>query len=83
MRRRTWRHRRAGVLLAGAIGILLVLAGHAAGVLERPELATVDLRFELRGTQAAADIVVVAIDEETFSELDPTWPTSCAGPEPG
>jgi adenylate cyclase len=55
---------RALLVLRGAAAIAVALAADAADVLRRPELATVDARFAVRGTQPApADIVFVAIDE--------------------
>src|SRR5262249_43427000 len=45
------------------------------------EVATVDARFSVRGTRSANDVVVVAIDSRTFSDLDTRrmqaqWPFS-------
>lgn len=62
------------LLLAAALGaIAIAIAADAANVLERAELATVDERFTIRGTQdPPADVVVVAIDEASIHEH--SWP---------
>ncbi|MGH2945649.1 MAG: CHASE2 domain-containing protein [Solirubrobacteraceae bacterium] len=68
------RHR-AAVLLTGAVAVIATLALHLGGALAGLEDATVDARFAVRGAQPTKDIAVVAIDEETFAELDgATWP---------
>jgi adenylate cyclase len=57
----------------GAAGVTLALA--LLGALEPAELGTVSRLFELRGTRApAAPIVIVAIDDDSFDELDLPWP---------
>ena len=64
---RTW-SLAAGV---GALAGILALSG----ALERVELRSLDLRFRLRGPQPpASPIVIVAIDEDSFDELDLSWP---------
>jgi adenylate cyclase len=56
----------AGVLAAG-IGV----AGSSTHVLRRPELATVDARFDVRGKRTAPrDVVVVGIDATTLEALN-------------
>jgi adenylate cyclase len=53
----------------------LALAAYALDVLDGPELDTIDARFEIRGSQSPPDdVVVVEIDDVTFSELGQTWP---------
>ena len=72
------RYRRLRVLLvvvaalvAASVGVALQLTG----VLKSVELATVDLRFELRGTQPSpGDVVVVEIDQGSLDQLGATWP---------
>ncbi|MBE2316546.1 CHASE2 domain-containing protein [Solirubrobacter sp. CPCC 204708] len=59
---------------AGALVALVVLVAALTPALERAELATLDARFELRGTQPVAGLAVVAIDERSFSELETRWP---------
>ncbi len=52
------------LLLICAVTAALVAGLDAAGVFRRPELATVDARFSLRGSQGPSPrVVVVAIDE--------------------
>lgn len=64
---RTW-SLAAGV---GALAGILALSG----ALEFLELKSLDLRFRLRGPRpAASPIVIVAIDEDSFDELDLSWP---------
>jgi adenylate cyclase len=53
----------------------VVLGAYAADVFHDTELDTVDARFSIRGDQKATDdIVVVAIDDVTFGELQQRWP---------
>ena len=53
----------------------VVLGAYAADVFHDTELDTVDARFSIRGDQKAPDdIVVVAIDDVTFGELQQRWP---------
>jgi CHASE2 domain-containing sensor protein len=44
------------------------------GALGRAEDASVDLRFDLRGPSVPSDVMVVAIDDATFSDLGVRWP---------
>ena len=56
------------VLLAGGFGVAAGAALYATDALRRLELLTVDARFDVRGPQAPPeDIVVVGIDDRTFS----------------
>ena len=64
-----------GLLAAGAIGVAIGLATYATDAFDRLELDSVDTRFAIRGDQGAPpDIVVVEIDDITFSELKRRWP---------
>lgn len=64
----------AAVLVAGT-GLVL----ERTGALTRLELTSVDLRFDVRGERAPpADVVVVAVDDETFSATGLRWPFSRA-----
>jgi response regulator RpfG family c-di-GMP phosphodiesterase len=68
------RHVRA-ILIAAAVALLAACALQASGALNRVERDSVDVRFSLRGPEPAEGIVVVAIDEATFAELDrAVWP---------
>ncbi|MDA0178752.1 CHASE2 domain-containing protein [Solirubrobacter phytolaccae] len=58
----------------GALAALIALVAALTPPLERAELATVDMRFSVRGTQAVDGVAVVGIDERSFSELDERWP---------
>jgi adenylate cyclase len=65
----------ARALALGALSAALVVALSAAGALEPLELGLLDRLFEWRGRRPpAAPIVIVAIDEDSFDELDLTWP---------
>jgi adenylate cyclase len=60
----------SALLLTGA-----VLAAYITDALGDTELDTVDSRFAIRGDLPAPDdVVVVGVDDETFSELDEQWP---------
>jgi len=61
-------------LLATALAVGVALAAHAVGMLDRAEDASVDLRFGLRERPVPDDILVVAIDDATFSDLGLRWP---------
>jgi adenylate cyclase len=64
------------MLLAAAAGtVALALLGYGFDVLKRTELSTVDTRFDIRGERKAPkDLVFVKIDDETFNDLDTTFP---------
>jgi adenylate cyclase len=73
MTRRTRRVRVLVVLAAGGIALALGAAAYATDVLRRVELITVDARFDVRGKRPApADVVVVGIDDRTFSDYADT-----------
>jgi adenylate cyclase len=67
---------RVGLFLGVGIGAaLLAFAAQSGAILRSQELSTVDIRFSLRGAQAPpANIVVVGIDDATFSDLQKRWP---------
>jgi len=62
------------MLCTAVAAAALSFAAHAAGVLDRLEADSVDLRFELRGSRPAEDVVVVGIDDTTFDELELQFP---------
>jgi CHASE2 domain-containing sensor protein/class 3 adenylate cyclase len=72
---RAFRQRLA--LMAG-VGFLLALVLGQLGIVERLELAVYDLCFRVRGERPAdAPVVIVAINDESFTALDQnirTWP---------
>jgi adenylate cyclase len=70
-------HRLRGLLFLlvglGTAGLVLVLWGW--GVMDSFELRSIDGRFSIRGThKPPPQVVVVAIDDVTFSELGLHWP---------
>jgi CHASE2 domain-containing sensor protein len=58
--------------------VLLALAGglvtYSAGLLEGLERETLKARFDVRGAETPDDVIVVAIDAETFETLREQWP---------
>jgi adenylate cyclase len=76
VRRRATTRRLRRTLLAAvalfALGTVIVL--DRTGALDRAELSTVDQRFEIRGARPVPDdVVVVGIDDVTFSDLRERW----------
>ena len=57
-------------LIAGGIGTAAQLTNLLPGV----QADTVALRFQARESQRPSDVVVVAIDDVTFSDLSRQWP---------
>ncbi|MDZ4340097.1 MAG: CHASE2 domain-containing protein [candidate division NC10 bacterium] len=68
-RQQTWR-------AAWALTLGAVLGGlYLLGLFDAPELKTLDVRFLMRGTeQPRSPILIVAIDEDSFDELQLQWP---------
>ena len=69
--------RRGRLIGAAAAALVAIAAGvttYAAGAWERLEGDSVDLRFSWRTSKPPSDVVVVAIDDVTFSELQRQWP---------
>jgi HD-GYP domain-containing protein (c-di-GMP phosphodiesterase class II) len=62
------------VLLAAAFAVTLGIVAYAANAWPRLENDTVDLRFSLRKAPPPSDVVVVGIDDRTFSALKLQWP---------
>jgi CHASE2 domain-containing sensor protein len=69
---RRWRW--TALLAAAALAVGGALALDLGGVLTRAEDATVDARFRLRGAEPPRDMLVVGIDDRTFSVLGEPWP---------
>ena len=67
---------RIRLLVVVAVAVAALSLGvYAADVAKRAELATVDLRFDVRGErEAPAGLAIVAIDDVTFSRLRTQWP---------
>jgi len=68
------RARLVAALLATALAVTVAVAAHAVGMVDRAEDASVDLRFSLRERPVPDDLLVVAIDDTTFSDLQVRWP---------
>lgn len=69
------RLRRTVFLGVGLAMTVLALAGYSVNALSTLELASVDARFALRGSDGAPPrLVVVKIDDVTFDELGEQWP---------
>jgi CHASE2 domain-containing sensor protein len=64
----------AAVLLAGVLAALIGVGAHLANLLPGVEGDTVALRFEARGAQPTREVVVVGVDDVTFSDLGEQWP---------
>jgi len=62
------------MLVAGAVAALVGVVAHVAHLLPGVQGDSVALRFEARGTQPTSEIVVVGIDDVTFSDLHEQWP---------
>jgi adenylate cyclase len=67
---------RTGLFLAiGLTAAALAILAYGLDAFERLELATVDTRFSMRGEQSPPkDVVVVGVDDDTFSETGLRWP---------
>jgi adenylate cyclase len=61
-------------LTVGLAMIGLTLATYFSGLLDQQELETVDARFAIRGKEKTPPVVVVQIDDVTFSDLGLQWP---------
>jgi adenylate cyclase len=75
-RRRSARRLRLVIFLASSVLLTgAVMAAYLTDVLGDSELDTVDARFAIRGDlPPPEDVVVVGIDDETFSDLGEAWP---------
>jgi adenylate cyclase len=70
------RRLRALLLLIAAVVVVGIAFGLSAGeALTRLEYTSVNERFQTRGQQTPpSNVVVVAIDDKTFEEMDVRWP---------
>jgi adenylate cyclase len=75
-RRRSFRRLTLVLFVVNAVILTgLVVVAYALDVLDGPELDTIDARFEIRGDPGPSeDVVLVEIDDVSFSELGETWP---------
>ncbi len=64
----------SAVLVSGAIFLMFIF--QVMGLFKSPELKTYDIRFRLRGITSVDDtgIVLVTIDDQTFTSLKKKWP---------
>src|SRR3954453_19028647 len=60
--------------LVAAVALLVLTAAALTPALKRAENATIDARFDVRGTQPTEGIAVIGIDERTFQQLEQRWP---------
>jgi response regulator RpfG family c-di-GMP phosphodiesterase len=70
-------HRRSPRLAAVLVAVIAAgaaLVAYASHTLGGVESATIDARFSVRGAQRPKHLVVVAIDDKTFSDLNQNWP---------
>lgn len=71
------RHSTHRTLIVGVIAVILVLLAQLFGVFESLDLSASDAAFRLRGVIAPSpNIVIVAIDDETFTQTGLHWPWS-------
>ena len=62
------------LLIAAAVAAAAVAGAHVSGALGALEEDALDARFALRAAERPDDIVVVAVDDATFSDLELQWP---------
>jgi CHASE2 domain-containing sensor protein len=63
------------VIIAATVAVAGGVIAYAVNAWPRLENDTIDARFTVRGPMAApSDVVIVAIDDRTFSELNLQWP---------
>jgi len=67
-------HRLRVLLIAAAVAAAAVGGADATGALRALEDDSLDARFALRAAERPDDIVVVAVDDATFSDLGLQWP---------
>jgi adenylate cyclase len=69
------RRRTAALAVLALVCAEIALLAYEASLFNRQELSTVDIRFSIRGTQAAPkDLAVVQVDATTFDDLRRQWP---------
>ena len=67
-------HRLQTMLVAGVLAALVSGGAFLSGGLNSLELKSIDGRFSLRPTEKPTEIVVVGIDDVSFSDLKLQWP---------
>jgi adenylate cyclase len=69
------RRREVGMLAIALAAAAIAIAAYATHLMRSLELQSVDARFSVRGTQERPrDIVVVQVDDHTFTQLGIQWP---------
>lgn len=68
------RARRRGLIVTAIVAVCVGIAVQFSGALESVEGHTVDARYRMRAATPPADLVIVDVDDETFSELGRQWP---------
>ncbi len=69
------RRREVAMLLIALVAAGIAVLAYGTHLMRALELQSVDARFSVRGTQERPrDIVVVGVDDRTFSELGVQWP---------
>jgi adenylate cyclase len=69
------RRREAAMLAIALAAAALAIVAYSTHLMRALELQSVDARFSVRGTQERpSDIVVVGVDDVTFTELGVQWP---------
>ncbi len=69
-----WAPKTLAVTVAAAVAVAAGVIAYATDAWPRIENETVDMRFGLRKPSRPSDVVVVAIDDKTFSDLRLQWP---------
>ena len=69
------RRREIAILFVVIAAAAIAVVSYATHLTRSLELQSVDARFSIRGTQERPDdVVVVGIDDRTFTELGVQWP---------
>src|ERR1700722_18510457 len=61
-------------MLAALVALAVGVGSYLADAWPRLESDTIDMRFAARAPSKAPEVVVVAIDDKTFSDLRRQWP---------
>jgi HD-GYP domain-containing protein (c-di-GMP phosphodiesterase class II) len=69
-----WAPKTIAIVLAAIFAVTIGVVAYAAEAWPQLENETIDMRFGLRRPSRPADVVVVAIDDKTFSDLRLQWP---------
>ena len=68
------RSRAVAVIVAGVVAAVAAGAADLIGLLPGLEQESIVQRFERRDARPAPNLLVVGIDDKTFSDLDLQWP---------